>query len=310
MSATRLTSPTTHSTGSALRVWIARYPVAAFVIMVYTLVLGSTLPLLLSRQGFGVLPIDLSVQVFQIIASFVGLVLPAFLVTAAIGGRAGVRDLLSRALRWRVGVRWYLFALLAPLAGVLTLALPFFGLVPFQQLVAQWRPLLSVFVPGILLPFVLINLPEELAWMGFLQDHLQERHSPLLASVLTAPAFTLVHLPAFFVDGWLGEEAASLAQLPEVFLMIIVLAGFAVFFRVVLLWLYNATGRSVLLVGLFHSVFNVVSGQELTPRLIGDPSTSNLLAIGAIAALAVIITIVTRGRLGYKEQERSVPTRA
>lgn len=215
-------------------------------------------------------------------------------------GRAGVRDLLSRALRWRVGVRWYLFALFGLLAGVLVLAVPFFGLAPLQQLAAQWRPLLTVFLSGGLVPFVLINLPEELTWMGFLQDHLQERRGPLLASVLTAPAFTLVHLPGYFVDGWIIEQGATLAQLPEVLQTLAILAIFAVFFRALLLWLYNATGRSVLLVGLFHTVFNVVSGQQLTPRLIGDPTAANLLAIGATAVLAVVVTVATRGRLGYR----------
>ena len=37
--------------------------------------------------------------------------LAAFLVTAALSGRAGVADLTRRSLRWRVPVRWYLIAL-------------------------------------------------------------------------------------------------------------------------------------------------------------------------------------------------------
>src|SRR3712207_3241816 len=36
------------------------------------------------------------------LAMVLGLALPAFLVTAAMSGKAGVRDLLSRSLRWRV----------------------------------------------------------------------------------------------------------------------------------------------------------------------------------------------------------------
>jgi hypothetical protein len=48
------------------------------------------------------------------------LALPAFLVTAATSGKAGVLDLLGRCLRWRGAVRWYLIALLGlPVATLL-----------------------------------------------------------------------------------------------------------------------------------------------------------------------------------------------
>jgi VIT1/CCC1 family predicted Fe2+/Mn2+ transporter len=39
--------------------------------------------------------------------------LAAFLVTAALSGRAGVADLGRRSLRWRVQVSWYLITLLS-----------------------------------------------------------------------------------------------------------------------------------------------------------------------------------------------------
>jgi hypothetical protein len=44
------------------------------------------------------------------------------------------------------------------------------------------------------------------------------------------------------------------------------------FARVVIMWLYNTTGRSVLLVGLFHASFNatVAGGGEFIPGPAGD----------------------------------------
>jgi membrane protease YdiL (CAAX protease family) len=248
------------------------------------------------------LPVDLPLRVFQIIASFVGLALPPFLVTAATDGRAGVQGLFRRCLRWRVGLHWYLLALFGMLIGVLILALPFFGIAPLQRLATHGELLVSLVLPGVLIPFLLINLPEELAWAGFLQARLQERHSPVLASLLTAPAFALVHLPPFFVDGWINEEGSSLAEFPSVLLTVAFLAAFAIFFRIVMAWLYNGSGGSLLIVALFHTTFNLINSQQLMPQLIPDPSAVGLLPLGFIIVLAMLVTVASRGRLGYRPQ--------
>jgi hypothetical protein len=44
-------------------------------------------------------------------AGLAAFLVTAFLVTAALSGRAGVADLTRRSVRWRVPVRWYLVAL-------------------------------------------------------------------------------------------------------------------------------------------------------------------------------------------------------
>jgi membrane protease YdiL (CAAX protease family) len=285
---------------SPLRALIRRYPVTAFLVMTFGFAWGLMAPLLLSRQGFGLLPLDLPVPLFQWLTSYAGLALPAFLVTAAVGGRAGVVDLLRQSLRWRVGVRWYLVALFGVLGGVLLLALPLFGVSPLLLLVQRWELLLTTFLPAVLLMVMSTNLPEEVAWTGFLQARLQVRRGPLIASLLTAPAFALMHLPAFFVDGWIAEEGLAPAQLPEALLSLGVVTVFAVFFRVAVMWLYNGSGGSLLLVGLFHSAFNVVNSRALTPSFIAEPAAAALLPLAAVAVAAVTLAVVTRGRLGYR----------
>ncbi len=289
---------------SPLKALIRRYPVMAFLVMTFGFAWGLMVPLLLSRQGLGLLPLDLPVPLFQWLATYAGLALPAFLVTAVVGGRAGVADLLRRSLRWRVGVRWYLVALFGVLGGVLILALPLFGAAPLQLLVQQRELLLTAFLPAVLLMVVSTNLPEEVAWTGFLQAQLQERRGPLVASLLTAPAFALMHLPPFFVDGWIAEEGLALAQLPEALLSLGVVMIFAVFFRVAVMWLYNGSGGSLLIVGLFHSAFNVVNSQAITPSFIVDPTAAALLPLVAVAVVAATLAIATRGRLGYGPRAR------
>ncbi len=88
----------------SLRRLVARHPATAFLVMAFGFGWASLIPSLLSENGFGVLPIELPLTIVQTLATVLGLALPAFLVTAATGGKEGVRDLLRRLLRWRVGV--------------------------------------------------------------------------------------------------------------------------------------------------------------------------------------------------------------
>lgn len=292
----RATQSVTH------RRFITRYPVTAFLVMVFTFAWTTIGPLLLSQQGFGVLPITLPVQPFITLASYIGLALPAFLVMAALHGRIGVQDLLRRSLRWRVGLPWYLVALFGLFFTVIVAALPFVGLAPLAQVAQKWPLLFTVFLPGVLVPFLLINLPEEIAWTGFLQATWQRRYGPVWASVMVAPIFALIHLPAYFVAGWLNDERISFDQYPTLLIQIGLTIVFSLFFRLLIMWLYNSTRGSLLIVGLFHSAFNMSSGQQITPVFIPGPTVLwlNLFVVAVTAALAVLITAFTKGRLAYK----------
>ncbi len=285
---------------SSLKRLMARHPVAAFLLMAFVFSWTIMLPLLLSESGLGVVPIQLPWQLFGTLMSVFGLALPAFLVTAATEGREGVRDLLSRILRWRVGIHWYLLALFGLLAVTLLGAIPFLGLAPLGALTENWTLLFTVFLWGVVVPFVLVNLWEETAWTGFMQHTLQERRGPVLASVIVAPFFALIHMPGFFVAGFINEEPTPLSQLPAVLLQVGFLAVFAMFLRVLIMWLYNSTGRSVLIVGLFHSAFNMTNGQKLTPQLLHLPEgLASLIPLAAVAVIAVLLVVLTRGRLAY-----------
>ena len=302
--ATENHQPANHS--SSLRRLVSRHPMAAYLVMAFAISWTAILPVLLSESGpFGILPIELPAETFNTLASILGLALPVFLVTAAKDGEEGVRDLLRRIFRWRVGVRWYLFALFGLFVVSLLGAIPFAGVAPLEALTQNWSLLITVYLPGILVPFVLINLWEETAWTGFVQHTLQERHGPLLASVVVAPLFALIHLPAFFVAGWINEEPTPLSHFPSVLVWVGFMAVFAVFLRVLIMWFYNRTGRSILLVGLFHSSFNMVSRQELMPEYVSGLD-SGLLAIAVVAVLAVVVVVFTWGRLGYKPERAAL----
>jgi membrane protease YdiL (CAAX protease family) len=284
--------PTPHS---ALRRLVAHHPVAAFLVMVYTVNIAVALSPLLTRRDilpFGLAPYDSLGHIF-------GVALPAFIVVAATGGRAGVRDLARRSLRWRVGVRWYLVALLGvPVASVLC-ASAIFGLAPLNALVEKWELLLTVVLPQLVLLILFFNLAEEVGWTGFLQARLQDRHRPLKASIIVTLPFALFHLP-----GWMVEFELGLTQLHIALALTGVFGISQLFGRVIIMWLYNNTNYSVLLVGMFHSSFNVTTSAfgPFIPR-----EMSFLLAAGVVAVGAMLLVVFTRGRLSYRPERGSQP---
>ena len=289
------------ATSSSLRRVVARHPMTAFLVMAYAIGWTIFLTVVLSEEGFGLLPFRLPLMPVTSIASIFALALPAFLVTAATGGKDGVRDLLGRCLRWRVGIRWYLLALLGLLVATLLIASVFFGTAPLKALVEKWPLFLWVLLPEVLVPFVLIQLFEEAGWTGFMQSTLQQRYGPLLACVLVAPAFALMHLPLLILnvprDGFATFVIGVVAQMG-------VVATLAVFFRIVITWLYNGAGRSVLVVALFHSAFNSATGAgdaRFTSELISGPAAM-LIPVAVLVMIAVVIVIFTRGRLSYNSR--------
>src|SRR3712207_9304577 len=77
---------------SPLRRLVAHRPATAFLLMAFGFGWTSLIPILLAENGFGVLPIELPLTVVQTLATVLGLALPAFLVTAATGGKEGLRS--------------------------------------------------------------------------------------------------------------------------------------------------------------------------------------------------------------------------
>ena len=287
----RLIEPTTVQAGPrpSVRYLVARHPVAAFLCICYAVTWATAVPWFRARTD--VLPFDL--PMWGSLGTIFGVALAAVLVVAASDGRAGVRDLARRSLRWRVGVRWYVLAVLGLPVVVLAGAVALFGTAALAALADDWRLLFTRVLPVLLLQLALFQLAEEVGWMGFLQARLQDRHGPLKASLLVTVPFALWHLPDLFAQ----------AGLTTALLILPILAAAHLCARVVFMWLYNATGASVLLVAVFHASFDAtVNGVGLGQLIPGPNGTALVLATGALLLAAVGLVVATRGRLAYEKK--------
>jgi hypothetical protein len=90
--------------GQALQRLVARHPVATFLLLVFSVSVAVAQVPVLTRHD--ILPFDLAL--YDSLGPVLGVALPAFVVWRS-GRREGVRELASRCLRWRVGLRWFAF---------------------------------------------------------------------------------------------------------------------------------------------------------------------------------------------------------
>jgi len=124
---------------------IIRHPIATFLVLVYV---ATTALVFVPRRcpsagcPGGATPHGALENVLRS-------AVPAFIVTALISGKAGVRDLARRSFQWRVPLRWYLISLLAPLLILLIAVTIMYGLAPLRALAQNWLLLFTVFLPAL-----------------------------------------------------------------------------------------------------------------------------------------------------------------
>jgi len=217
------------------------------------------LPLVAAQQGWLEAPIPFAVHY---LAAF-GPMLAALLVTALTTGTDGLRELWGRVTKWRVGWGWFLVSTLSP-AVLFALAALVMRLIagrwPDLRLLGQanYLPYLGL---GVLpLWLATFGFGEEIGWRGFALPRLQKTRTAASATLILGLMWMLWHMPAFFyLDTY---RNMGLWVLPG--FMVGVLCGAVVF-----TWLYNSTGGSILMVALWHGIFDLLSasaaGQDIIP---------------------------------------------
>ncbi len=272
------------------RGWAAEHPLTTFLVILFSVAYPlMALPILASHGVIpgGSLPARLHVAPDELagaLLTFTALVPATLLATWATDGRDGLRRLLRRMVHWRVGVRWWLVALI----GLPSLTTGFALLLgdsvkpvdPVELFISQagfWA-----------VNFFVVNLWEETAWAGFFQTRLERRHNIFVAALITAVPFGFVHWPlAFFGD----ITAASVA------LALVLYVVLGVIFRPMLAVLMRGAGDSILLVAVMHSMFNRTNNDDgiAAAILTGDGRASAIPL--AVIVLTAATALVIRRRL-------------
>jgi membrane protease YdiL (CAAX protease family) len=280
---------------NTVRSFMTRHPVASFLALFYGLGWAAFIPSLLGNQGFGILKTDIPLDPFRLL-SVVFFALVPFIATRIVGGPGSVGKLFGQVRHIRVGPQWYLVAFFGPAAALFVVAVLLKGAAPIQGLAANIAGIPTAFMLGIVFLALLGNLWEETSWSGFVTARLQARHGPLKASLMVAPLFGLYHLPLFFIIGGLSDspDRLPIAQLPlyATFLLIV----FSGPMRILLTWIYNATGHSIPVVALFHASINATGGAAILAMYFAG--IDGVLIYAALAVFALIVVIATHGRLG------------
>ncbi len=218
-----------------------------------------------------------------------GPLLAALIVTGVRGGRPGVGRLLRRFLIWRVNVLWYLFALFSTAMVVFTALGVYFSIGGHRLLFNDLRQVYLV-VPVFLYVLLFSVLGEETGWRGFALPRLQKRMGPLPASLILGLAWGVWHMPLFWIPGNFHHHIPfALFILQDVAL------------AVVMTWIFNHTGGSLLLIHLFHAASNTTIGvlPVLPMDTGGDPRPLYLTCgLLVVLALGIVSSGTLRGTMG------------
>ena len=230
-------------------------------------------------------------------------------VTAQEGGRAGLRSLLGRVVRWRVAPVWYAVALLGPLAlqsGAVALHTALGGPPPDLSAIIGVLPV--VVAISVYMMFT-VALGEEVGWRGYALPTLQGRHGALLASVILGVTWALWHLPLFFNPDLFYSNLPFVVQL-----------AIQIPLAILITWVFNSTGGSVLMAMLVHAVFNASSRlwRAIPEYSVEPPSAAEAAAqtvhinlMGAIVlwVAAVVVVLVYGPRDLSRRPRQTAQTR-
>jgi membrane protease YdiL (CAAX protease family) len=277
-----------------------RHPLVSYFFFAFGFSWLMFLPGLLTC--YGILGLSSYVVRSLAIAGLLGPMLSGFIMTAVTEGRPGIARLLRRIVRWRVGLRWYLFAIVG-LPAVMVLA-TFTQPGALESLDISGHPFGLTYLHAFI-SMALVGGPlfEEPGWTGFAQPRLQRSYGPLLGGLILGSLWALWHLPGFLIP------SQDLKDIPPrgTFLDFAVFALALMGLRLIIIWVVNNTRNSVLMAILVHASWNTFHAAALV-QLFRAPAVLGSYLNLTIAAwvLALLLVTATRGRIGYRPEADGV----
>jgi membrane protease YdiL (CAAX protease family) len=250
---------------------IQRYPIPAFFVIAYAF--SWTIGGLLIADHHGAVSVP---KALHYVSAF-GPTLAALIVTAVTGGRAGLADLWRRVVRVNVGGRWWLIGLGTPLAlglaAVVIYALSNNAL-PALGLFGEVDYLGNIGVLAALTLWIATyGFGEEIGWRGF-AFHRMESSGWVRAAVIIGVLWGLWHLPYFFYK----DNFIALGVGGFIGYIVSITMG-----SILLSWIYRGGGHSILLVALWHGLFDFVSASPVAE------GTGNAIISGVVIVWVILI---------------------
>jgi membrane protease YdiL (CAAX protease family) len=221
---------------------------------------------------------------------FVGVIAPALVavgLTARAEGREGVRELLSRVLRFPTEARWYVFgagymATIKLTAAVLhrlaTGSWPVFG---------QENIVIMVLATIVSTP---VQAGEEIGWRGYALPRLANRLGLGGASAVLGVIWACWHLPFFFMPGTDTYGQSFPVYLVQVTAISVAMA-----------WLYWRTKGSLFLVMLLHAAVN--NTKDIVPSVL--PGATDALSVHASLVGWLTVALLWICAVGFLIQMRT-----
>ncbi|HYA33332.1 MAG TPA: type II CAAX endopeptidase family protein [Candidatus Bathyarchaeia archaeon] len=294
---------TRHSEGqsakepSRLRQMMRHHPLFFFFFLAYAFSWIIATPYVLSSWGLLPRGGGIALLLFTFLKAYAGPTLAAIIMTSITAGKPGLRGLRHRLTQWRSGWQWYLFILV----GIPALLL--LGIIIQPGLLARFegfRPILLVYPVAFFAVFLQTGLPEEIGWRGFALPRMQPRYGPLRGTLLLGVMWGFWYSLYFLTPDHGGGPDTSFSTVFTSFLIFLMMV---IAITIIMTWVFNHTQGSVFIASLLHTSIN-------TPQIVWIPlfrpvneTTLDLANLIAFGVPALLIVILTRGRLGYQTQE-------
>jgi membrane protease YdiL (CAAX protease family) len=239
-----------------------------------------------------------------ILAMLAGPPVAGVALTALVSGSSGLRELISRLLRWRADVRWFVVALvIAPVAQVaVLLALSILSPEFYPAILTADRKA-SLLLLGVVVGLA-GGLAEELGWTGFVVPRMWRRYGILATGLIVGALWGTWHLLQML---WVGSTSS--ANLPiAAFLLLFILFGIAQLtaYRVLMTWIYDRT-ESLLVAVLMHASYIFTTLFVFAPPTTGLPFLTYSVAFTIILwGIVAAVGMANRGR--FTRQSNPAPT--
>ncbi len=236
-------------------------------------------PLLASR---GVLSMPGAVQIGLVVLGSFGPFIAAYVSLYRDGGWPAMRDFAKRSLRYHIGWIYLLAALfLVPLIGLCAAFV-------YARLGGPTLALAMSFaqIPLLFLVLFLVggSVNEEFGW-AYAIERLQQRRKLLSAAVILGVIWGFWHLPLFFIVG--GSQS---------FMPFFAFLMFTIGARVLFVWAYEGTGKSILVTLLFHTTANLTLNLFALVDRSPQRDERGFIAFGCLTLVAAAIVALTSRR--------------